>query len=427
MGLKESLDVEGGKSILKNPNVLLDTYIPDKLLFREKELGELVVSVRNLLRGKPGMNVLLFGMPSTGKTHAVRLLQRDFNELAVSKGYPARAIYVSARGKTLPKVWMDIANEASRVVLGEPYKYSKTDMFHAMKHFVDTVNSADGIEGVLLILDELDSMVPSRYSKPNARLLEAITRLHENGLEKHYNFILVTNNDKVIFENIDAGTASRLSALWKIYFREYYPNEIAEILRDRIRQAFVEGAVTEQAVNFLSAVTMRERRDLRFAFYLLYTAGMIAEMEGLERITDEFLRRIYSTVRREYIKDKVKSLTESELFVFLAILWSMREGLEGYYTTTPDIYEAVSKFVDVFGKDSYNFRRTMIRGYILPILKAKCLIDIYSAGKHAGRSKGNIVIPLEDYNTLLDVTVEVFSERFNLDPEQVREVLKRGV
>ena len=73
-------------SIITNPEILSKNYLPEKLLYREKEKNELLSNLRNF------MSVIVYGTPGTGKTSLVKHVFKSLDS-KVLRSYINCALY----------------------------------------------------------------------------------------------------------------------------------------------------------------------------------------------------------------------------------------------------------------------------------------------------------------------------------------------
>ena len=87
-------DLFKDSAIFANREVLSPHYLPNNLLFRDKQIHEIEKSLTPSLRGERGRNVFIYGKTGTGKTSCVKHVVEKVKVLPILK---AKISYVNCR------------------------------------------------------------------------------------------------------------------------------------------------------------------------------------------------------------------------------------------------------------------------------------------------------------------------------------------
>ena len=156
--------------ILINPEYLSESYIPPKLLFREKEIEEIVGHSADFLFSSVVKNLVIHGPPGVGKTVAVRMLEKTYNEVAAENDIDSRAIYVFAKDLTYRRVLYELANKLGlEVNLG----MAIADIYNMIVKHMEETDSR-----YLLIIDEIDKLRKRPGEEPIDNLIDCYSFSH---------------------------------------------------------------------------------------------------------------------------------------------------------------------------------------------------------------------------------------------------------
>jgi cell division control protein 6 len=173
---------------------------------------------------------------------------------------------------------------------------------------------------VILCLDEVEALI----SKEGAQPLYSLTRAMEDETGENMVSLMVLLRDPEFLKRFDPSTASSLGNT-VIHLEEYGLDQLLEILRYRAGEAFKEGVVSDEVLEFIAQIAS-DRRDARYAIELLWRSGKLAELDGSDSITAEHVRKaaasVYPTIRRE----NLSYLRTDERLILLASARALKGG-----------------------------------------------------------------------------------------------------
>ena len=121
----------------------------------------------------------------------------------------------------------------------------------------------------------------------------------------------------------------------EIVFHPYNAMQLKDILKQRAKLAFNDGAITEAAINKCAAIAAQEHGDARRALNLLRLAGEIAERRNSQVVLEEHVDEAARKLEIDSVSEAVRSLPRQAQAVLLAIIKSTKNKNK---TTTSDVY-----------------------------------------------------------------------------------------
>jgi cell division control protein 6 len=294
-------------SLFRDLTVFDPDYLPDNLLFREREIEVLARTFSPMLLGyRPLNNVYIYGLPATGKTAAARMLlrklpSRDPPDLPEKKG--KRGVVTCYINLAAKRTLAQLAGEIRQEVTGDegigrylPY------MEKVFEHLRNTGKS------LLLVLDDFNAF-PERLDD----FLQLFLRPEEH--KKKYTDIvtgvlLIASGEVVLNSRV----RSTLSPV-ELEFKDYTVEQKFEILKMRCIQGFGRHAISEKLV-----MEVAERAaDLRHALAVLRYAGGVADV----KIRKEHIDEAFAAVKADKARHEA-ALSELEKFLLSTIRSSPR-------------------------------------------------------------------------------------------------------
>lgn len=226
-----------------------------------------------------------------------------------------------------------------------------------------------------------------RHSADDSLLYE-LTRINEN-LSSSWISVVGISNDLHFKEFLDPRVLSSLSEE-EVVFRPYLADELFDILLDRAKVAFREGALDETSLRLCAALAAGEHGDARRALDLLRVAGELAEREGAGRVGEQHVRQAQQKIEHDRVSEVLKSLpAHSKILLVGAYLLSNNLPAG---SITGDVYEVYHELCAVSDLEPLTQRR--VSGLIneldvMGILNAR----VVSFGRYGRTKKIRIGVP----------------------------------
>jgi cell division control protein 6 len=368
-----------GTKLFKDREVLRHDYLPEKLPHREEQIQLLGETVAPVLRDTRCSNIFIYGNTGTGKTAVTKYVLSHLETKAKEYGAPVKFCYVNCR--MTGSEYRVFANLSQNIGMTIPFTgLSVGEVFDRFRNALDASRTI-----FIVALDELYALIKDLGDN----LLYELTRINET-LHKSKVSIIGISNDLRLKEFLDPRVLSSLSEE-EIVFRPYDASELRNILLERSKLSFHEGALSEAALSICSALAAAEHGDARRALDLLRVAGEVAERQGAKLITEEHVREAEKHIEHNRVVEALQNLTLHSKLVLLSVYHLSKSS-----ATTGEIYDIYAELCGELGAGLLTQRRL---GTLVNELDAMGLLNakVVSMGRY-GRTKK---IRLEISRTLL--------------------------
>jgi len=303
-------------NLFKDKRVLQVNYTPDTIPHRNEQIESVASILAPSLRGDRVSNLFIYGKTGTGKTLSVQHVANELSKrIKQANTDVLKIVYVNCKLKKIADTEYRILAEIINNLGGSvPITGLPTDAVY--NKFVELID--DKRQMVLLILDEVDQAV----KKISDSFLYTLTRLNSD-LKNAQIGIIGISNSLTFMDNIDPRVRSSLGEE-ELVFPPYNALQLQDILKERSKEAFVEGVLQEGVISKCAAYAAREHGDARRALDLLRVAGELAERENCKRIE---LRHI-DDANRKIERDKMLDIIENEPKQFQLVLLSIMQLTE---------------------------------------------------------------------------------------------------
>jgi cell division control protein 6 len=243
---------------------------------------------------------------------------------------------------------------------------------------------------VILVIDEIDSLV----EKSGDDILYSFTRANQHMSKGGFVSLIGISNSIDFKDRLDPRVRSSLSEE-EVVFNPYTVDQLRQILYERSRLAFAEGAVTDGAINLCAAMAGREHGDARKAIDLLRIAAELAEREGANKVAESHVRAAQEKMEKDTPYEILKNAPTHTKLVMLAIMKSKNGNTGEVY----NLYSAICKKAD---HDPLTQRRITQIISELDLL-GMVTTDVVSQGRYGRSQKIAIAVPPA---TIKDALVE---------------------
>ena len=286
------------ESVFRNEHVFEIDYLPETFHHRESQLESLKYALRPAVRGSRPLNTMIRGPPGTGKTTAV---QKLFGELGGKSDIEVVRVNCqvdSTRYAVFSRLFEGVF-EYEPPASGISFK----------KLFGQLTDRLVESETVLVVaLDDINYLF---YENEAGDTLYSLLRAHEVHSGAKIGVIVVSSDLSLdVIDDLD-GRVQSVFRPEEIYFPRYSTDEIASILRERVKRGFHDGVIGGPELDTVTEYTA-DSGDLRVGIDLLRRAGLQAEMRASRTITDEDIEAAYEKSKHVHLSRSLEGLSESE-------------------------------------------------------------------------------------------------------------------
>lgn len=368
-------------SLFKDKSVLLSSYYPDEVIYRENQIQEAANILAPSLRVEKPSNLFIYGKTGTGKTLSMKYILKSMEETAKNNNIGLKSIYLNCKLKRVAdteyRLIAQLIKEFGKEI---PSTGLPTDeVYNIFYRLLDEKKQM-----VLLVLDEIDQLT----KKIGDEILYNLTRINSELKNSQICLIGISNN-LIFSENLDPRVKSSLSEE-EIIFPPYNALQIQDILKKRATIAFSENVVQSGVIEKCAAFAAREHGDARRAIDLLRVAGEIAERSGANTIEITHLDEAENKVESDKIINSIIDQPKQfQTVLYTILLLSPKKKI----FFTGEIYEV---YVDLCHKRKLNVLTQRRVSDILAELDMLGIINakIISKGRY-GRTR-EISLSLDD-------------------------------
>lgn len=353
-------------SLFKDERVLYTEFVPLQLPHRNQEINDLVYALKPAAEGKKPHNLFIFGTTGTGKTVTAKFVLNQLQEFSDR----VKGLYVNCfEFNTRQMVLSELVN-----FLGMPVPRRGVSSAELHTKLLEVLKNSKVIP--IIVLDEADQLL----FRDGAELLYDVLRVNE--MQKNFIGVMMISNDDTIPSKLEDRIKSSL-APDTIVFNPYSPEQLKDILKERVELAFHPEKIGKEVVNVAAAHAAKCGGDVRIAIEVLLKAGRLAEKNNSNLVEVEHVRAVLDSVEPVQLKKSLNFLTPAEKQILKLI--AMEEG----EMQSGTLYEKFSQ--TTIGLSDRRLRELIAR------LEAMRLISIHPISmSNRGKSRGiSLTLPKE--------------------------------
>ena len=362
--------------IFRNRETLASTYIPPEFPHRDNEINNVANILKPALYGARPSNILIYGQTGTGKTAVAKFICNQIVSKAETEGKKIHTAYINCKQTNTPygiltNIGKTYSNDWEDKVPNAGWRIDK--VYSALKEKADE----DG--GIaIVILDEIDTLV----SKSGDDILYHLTGLNSD-LNNSKISLIGISNDTRFTSWLDPRVKSRMGEE-SLTFAPYNALQIENILVQRAKMAFHEGAVDPLVLSYCSSRAALEHGDARKALDLLRISAEIAERERQEIVTVKYVGKAENVMEYDLVRSLISTLPLQPKVTLASIILN-RGSKENGQQTTGEVYNTYSLICKRFKVEQLTQRRI---GHIISELDMQGLINakVVSLGRQ-GRTR----------------------------------------
>ena len=322
-------------------------FEPSNLPHRDHEVEALVRNLVDALNGHIPSNMLLYGVPGSGKTVVTRFVLGQLLDKGVEMGQPVQTYEINCRNvDTKYRVVQTIASQLAR--RGDtPIPFTGWPTDRVLETLIYRMDRATGVH--IIVLDEIDNLV----SRAGDDLLYNLTSLN-TVLGNARCCIIGISNDLHFTQQLDPRVSSRLSQE-DLVFHPYGALEIQDILNERVETGLREDVLEGGVLELCAALAAQEHGDARRALDLLRISVQKAEQRAQARVDPKHVRLAQSQLEYDQVTPVLKSLPLHQKEVLFAIILNEENGLRNI--STGEVYRTYADACMKIGVEPLTPRR----------------------------------------------------------------------
>jgi len=401
--LKNIFDAFSENKIFDNKSVLHDSYFPEIIQHRDKEISQIASILAPALRGERPSNLFMYGLTGTGKTMSMQYVKDEMLKRAKNSDVNLKIEYLNCKLKKVADTEYRILAELIKKLGGEVSSTGlPTDQVY--NKFIEIIEKDKQL--VILILDEIDQAV----KKISDNFLYSLTRLNSE-LSKSQIGIVGISNDLKFLDMLDSRVRSSLREE-ELTFPTYNAVQLTDILNKRAENAFKKEVIEEGVISKCAAYAAREHGDARRALDLLRISGELAEREGADSVSFKHVDMANEKIDKDKMIEIIKSAPKQLQLVLYSIIMLSEKPAKNLFSDsdknpifTGDIYYLYGQLCAKNKMEMLTQRRI---GDLIAQADMSGLINahVISKGRHGRTREITLSIPKQ----ILDKSREILKE-----------------
>lgn len=375
--------------LVKDPEVLDETWIPTNLPHREKEIRDLMHLLAPAYQGDKPSNVIVYGKSGTGKTAVVTSVLQFISQKA-PKNKKLGTVIVNCKDAStsygvLSKLLESQVTDHVGLKLGSHV---------LLDRITDALRERGGV--LVIVLDELDLLLKRSGDDVLYSLLE-INRHLQGGKVA----VIGVTNDLKLPDSLDSRVRSRLNQEY-VMFHPYDQRQLNDILTDRVKAALAPHAMEPEVVAYCGALAAKMHGDARRAVGLVRVGARVARQEGAKTITEKHIQEANAQLELEMVELGVKRLPLHQKFV----LWTTLGAFDKRKApiTTGTLYSEYSRLCAASGTSPTSDRR--VYDYLLELETMGVISMRIINGGPNGRGRTTHIMPTVPIESTMRVLEE---------------------
>ena len=378
--------------IFKNREVLSSAYVPPEFPHRDNQINDIASILKPALYGARPSNILIYGQTGTGKTAVTKYICNQILAKADSERRKIHTAYINCKQTNTPYgiltgIGKTYSTDWEKQIPNAGWRIDK--VYSALKEKADE----DG--GIaIVVLDEIDALV----NKKGDDILYHLTGL-DSDLDNSKICLIGISNDTKFTTLLDPRVRSRMGEE-ALIFPPYNAIQIENILKQRASMAFKDDVIDPLVLSFCSSRAAQEHGDARKALNLLRISAEIAEREGEDTVTVDYVIKAKNIMEQDLIRNLVSTLTLQYKAVLASIILN-RSPKENVQQTTGEVYNTYNLICQRFKINVLTQRRV---GNIISELDMQGLINakVVSLGRQGRTKYINLEMDQRQIEAILD-------------------------
>ncbi|MBT4058935.1 MAG: AAA family ATPase [Euryarchaeota archaeon] len=352
------LDRIGAGKILIDAGPLSYDYIPDVIVGRDEELGQLAGIFQQIEDHTISCRVAITGNVGSGKTVLSHVFSRDLQR-HLGDRRELKLVHVNCRNH--PSKTQVLQHIVTQLDAGHPERgFGSGEILQSIRKQLHGSS-----RHMLLILDEVDHLL--RADKGD--LLYQLLRIDEGRADKGTISLIIISQEQVL-DQLEGAVLSRFGRSNHVRLQSYKAAALTAIATQRAQLACHDGSISE---GVLRAIGQRaeEMGDARLAIELLEYAIKQAEVAGRAEVVVGDVRWQSRNIGRTVEPSIVDELNPHAKMVLLALCRRLRKEPEVTSGDAEKLYHVVCEEYETEPRSHTTFWKHLKRLDALDLIKAR--------------------------------------------------------
>jgi len=358
----------GAGKILVNKEPLSFDWTPDRLVGRDKELGEIASMFSHIENHNSSCRAVITGPVGSGKTVLTLRFGEDLVKYLDGK---RRIIVAHVNCRNNPSTSQVLQRIAVILDSGHPERgLSSGEIIQSIRRNLLSHNSH-----LILVLDEVDILV----RRDNFDLIYKLLRIDESQERQGTLSLILVSQDSMLLKLFEPAIISRLGASNILELKPYTQKGLTEIAKQRADIACRSGSINEKILEKIGMMAA-DSGDARLAIELLDASIRRAESAGRGEVLISDLEQ--SNERTTSIEpSQVDGLSKDQKLIMLGLCRRLKKESEINTGDAEKLYRLVCEEYETKPKSYTTFWKH------LKFLENQGLIETRSGKSNVGRGR----------------------------------------
>ena len=354
-------EMEKRPTIFKSKEYLDHRFIPETLPHRDEKISSIAKYWVEALSKITPQDLTIYGKTGTGKTAVTLYAKQQLEEVAKDNNLNIRIEYI--RCTDFNTEYQILARLCQQLGKPVPYRgWTKAEVVNTFRNLFNSNILGDDLI-LIVILDEIDVILKNDGDS----ILYTLTRTDNVSITSISNYV---DFKRFIKPKVKSSLRDR-----EIVFPPYNAQQLIDILKERSKLSFNEGAISEGVLSLCSALAAKEEGVLK-------TSGEIADENESDIILESYVKEAKDRIEHNKIIDVVMTLPiqQQKVLEAITILTHKKEEI-----TSGLLYEV---YTDLAKNDKVSYRRLFD---FINELEMLGLISANTISRGRGKGRTNII------------------------------------